>query len=113
MKLQRIKISEFPLAFWKTNKQDLPILASLARIYLCPPPSSSASEREFKVGKSIQKDRVKLLPKNVEMLLFVKCYLRAVSYSTSLPSAPEQFTKPNSKIYDNIQENSESEDLSE
>ena len=60
----------------------------------------------------VKKDRVKLLPKNVEMLLFVKCNLRVVSCSTSLPSAPEQFTKPNSKIYDNIQENSESEDLS-
>ena len=47
------------------------------------------------------------------MLLFVKCNLKAVSYSTSLPSAPKQFTKPNSKIYDNIQENSESEDLNE
>lgn len=88
------------LIFWKANKNNLPTLSTLARAYLCPPASSTASEREFKVGKLIQKDKIRLLPKNVEMLLFLKYNLRAVSYSTELPTPPENFILPNSKMYD-------------
>ena len=72
----------------------------MARTYLGSPPSSTTSEREFKVGKALQKDRINLLPKNVEMLLFLKYNLRAIDCSTSLPTVPEGFIAPNSIEYD-------------
>ena len=72
------------------------MLSKLARIFLSPPPSSSASEREFKISKSLQKDRIKLLPKNLEILLFLKYNLRAINYSTNLPEVPKNFIPPNS-----------------
>ena len=50
--------------------QKIPLRASLL----------SASEREFKVAKNIQAQRVRLLPRNVEGLLFLKYNLRALSY---------------------------------
>lgn len=98
--MKKINIDDNPLAFWRLNRNDLPSLATIAATYLSPPASSSAREREFKVGKSIQKDRIKLLPKNVEMLLFLKYNLRAIGHVTTLPSIPEDFTPPYSEIYD-------------
>ena len=65
-------MSANPLDFWKLNSKELPTLAILARKYLGPRPSSSTSEREFKIGKNMQKDRIRLLPSNVETLLFLK-----------------------------------------
>ena len=65
-------------------------------MYLSPPPSSSASEREFQVSKSIRKDRIKLLPKNIEALLFLKDNLRAVKYTASFPEVSKDFIPPNS-----------------
>ena len=62
------------------NAKRWPVLAKLARKYLCAPASSSASEREFKVAKNIQAQRVRLLPRNVERLLFLKYNHRALSY---------------------------------
>ena len=47
-----------------------------------------------------QKDRVKILPRNVETLLFLKYNLRAISYKTTLPNIPEGFMAPNAKQYD-------------
>lgn len=100
LKMKRIDISDDPLTFWAAHNSALPTLSSLARTYLGSPPSSTTSEREFKVGKTLQKDRVKLLPKNVETLLFLKYNLRAIAYTTSLPTVPEGFIAPNSKEYD-------------
>ena len=54
-KAQRTDRASDPLAFWRINKTLYPFLGSLARKYLCPPCSSKASEREFKIGKLIQK----------------------------------------------------------
>ena len=53
-------------------KSELPTLANLAKVYLCSPSSSTASEREFKASKLIQKDRIILTTKNVDTLLFLK-----------------------------------------
>ena len=63
MKIKKINIKDDSIGFWMANMSDLSTLATLARVYLRSPASSSTSEREFKVGKSIQKDRIKLLPK--------------------------------------------------
>ena len=41
-----------------------------------------------------------LLPKILEMLLFLKYNLRAILYDTELETPPQQFKAPNSSIYD-------------
>ncbi|XP_065681979.1 zinc finger BED domain-containing protein 6-like [Hydra vulgaris] len=99
-KMKRIDISEDPLLYWSLMKSELPTLANLEKVYLCSPSSSTTNEREFKVSKLIQKDRIRLTTQNVETLLFLKYNLRALSYSTYLCDAPEDFTPPNSKYYD-------------
>lgn len=111
MRVRRTPQSSDPLAFWRMNKKSYPILSVLARAYLCPPSSSTASEREFKVGKLIQKDRVSLLPRNLETLLFLKYNLRATNYPnpTSLPCIPADFIAPNANVYNNA--NMEDEEL--
>ena len=69
-------------------------------MYLCSSLSLTTSEREFKVSKLIENERIRLTTKNVETLLFLKYNLRALSYSTSLCGAPEDFIPPDSKYYD-------------
>lgn len=96
LRMKRINISDNPLAFWAAHGAELPALASLARTYLAAPPSSATGGREFKIGKTLQKDCVRLLPKNVETLLFLKSNLRAIGCTTALAAAPEGFTAPNS-----------------
>ena len=96
-----VDIKANPLSFWESHQLQFPNLSKLARLYLCPPASSTASEREFKVAKSIQTDkRARLLPRNFEKLLFLKYNLRAISYQTDLPSPPKTFSSPNSEQYD-------------
>ena len=58
-----------------------PHLGQHVRIYLCPPPSSVASERAFKVSKNVVGDtKLRLRPENVEINLFRKYNLRTVNY---------------------------------
>ena len=100
IKMIRLPITENPLTFWKINRLELPELSVLARRFLSAPPTSTSSEREFKTGKIIQSDRrSRLLPKNLETLLFLKYNLRATGYRTDLISPPENFVLPNSKKY--------------
>ena len=42
-----------PLLWWKTNKANLPLLAEIAREWLCVPAASSSSERLFSQSGSI------------------------------------------------------------
>ena len=58
-------------------KSELPTLANLAKVYLCSS-SSLTSEREFKVSKLIQKERISLTKNSVETLLFLKYKLRVL-----------------------------------
>ena len=96
-----VDIKANPLSFWENHQLQFPNLAKLAKLYLCPPASSTASEREFKVAKNIQTDkRARLQPKNLEKLLFLKYNLRAISYQTDLPNPSKTFSSPNSKQYD-------------
>ena len=60
-----------PLLYWKKNEQSNPLLAKLARRFLCAPPESVPSERLFSTaGDTADGKRNRLLPEKVEMLLF-------------------------------------------
>ena len=72
MKMKHVDVSGDPLSFWKVCRNELPALAKLERTYLNPSANSNDSEREFKMAKWIQKERVRLLLKNMETLLFLK-----------------------------------------
>ena len=74
-------------------------MSRLALKYLCPPASSSASEREFSVtGLILTPKRNRLLPNNLEQLLFLKYNLRATEYSTNLPQPPPEFKGVNTLL---------------
>ena len=98
-----------PLSFWKENATKFPLLSSLSRVFLSPPPTSNASEREFKIGKLIQKDRPSLRPDNLETLVFMKYNLRAIGYSLNLPPTPPGFVLPNAMCYEEARAQNESD----
>jgi len=101
-----------PLIYWKRNHKTFPNLSKLVRVYLCPPPSSVASERAFKVAKNVVGDRrLSMRPENLEMNMFLKYNLRALNYSVeSLQSVPETFGCPNSQKRDPRDSDEGSED---
>ena len=103
--MPNLKQESDPMAFWESWVKEYPNLASLARTYLAPPASSTASEREFKVGKGFQtQTRFRFLPNNLETLVFLKYNLRALNFSTNLENPPEGFVVPNSVKYDESEE---------
>lgn len=64
--------NEDPLSWWQTYEKKLPLLARLARKYLCIPATSVAAERHFSAaGKTVSKTRNRLLPETTDVLLFV------------------------------------------
>ena len=94
--------------FWKVSEKQFPILSFLARTYLCPPASSSASEREFSIAGIITNNRrIRLLPTNTERLLFLKYNLRAIGWDTQIPHPPESFSQPNDLIVEMLEANQE------
>ena len=106
-----------PLKWWASHQKEYPLLVDHARKYLCIPGSSAASERVFKQTKRIDEPRPRILPKNMEMLLFIKYNLRAIGYETELPQPPSDWSPPNKNkipISENIaQEPETSDSLSE
>ena len=61
-----------PLEWWKTNHKTFPILAILAKKYLCICATSSASERVFSTsGVIVSAKRTCLKPAKVNMLVFL------------------------------------------
>ena len=64
----------------------------------CPPFSSVASERAFKVAKNLVGDtRLRLRLENVEMNLFLKYNLRAINYEIDQLKTPlDEYLAPNS-----------------
>ena len=60
------------LEWWKQNKNELPLLAGLARSYLAIPVTSASSERMFSVGgRTVTDFRHNVKPENTSMLVFV------------------------------------------
>lgn len=63
---------EDPLMWWKINEQRLPVMAKLARKYLCVCATSTASERVFSTaGNIVTPSRALLKPDKVHMLIFL------------------------------------------
>ena len=62
-----------PLLWWWQKSDQIPMLASLAKKYLCVQASSTRSERVFSIaGDTISMQRAWLLPDIVDMLVFLK-----------------------------------------
>jgi len=60
------------LKWWRDNEGQLPQTAAVARRYLSVPATSVESERLFSAtGRLISKLRTRLLPDNVEVLVFL------------------------------------------
>ncbi|KAJ8381424.1 hypothetical protein SKAU_G00022020 [Synaphobranchus kaupii] len=61
-----------PLLWWKAHEEEYPVLARLARRYLCIPATSVLSERVFSAsGLLVSRLRSRLLPEHVNMLVFL------------------------------------------
>ncbi|KAL7854971.1 hypothetical protein SRHO_G00033500 [Serrasalmus rhombeus] len=62
------------LQWWKANRDRYPILARLAKSYLCIPGTSTPSERLFSAaGNIVSKKRASLSQEHVDMLTFLHC----------------------------------------
>ena len=62
------------LGFWKTNKDNYPILAKLATVYLAVHASSAPVERIFSIGgKIFRPERCRLSNNLFESLMFIRC----------------------------------------
>ena len=63
---------EDPLTWWRRNRARFPLMASLARQYLCVPATSVPAEHVFSVcGLVVNKLRCRLFPENVDALVFL------------------------------------------
>jgi hypothetical protein len=61
-----------PLAWWRDNKADFPIMSELARVLLCIQATSAPSERIFSLAsRVISKLRSSLSPENASQIVFV------------------------------------------
>ncbi|XP_056282746.1 E3 SUMO-protein ligase ZBED1-like isoform X2 [Pseudoliparis swirei] len=67
-----IPTSEDPVHWWWRKKETFPVLSQLSTTYLCVQASSTPSERVFSTaGNTLSKERSRLLPEKVNMLIFL------------------------------------------
>ena len=67
-----IPTSEDPAHWWWSKKETFPILSRLSTTYLCVQASSTPAERVFSTaGDTLSKERSRLLPEKVNMLIFL------------------------------------------
>ncbi|CAL9703775.1 unnamed protein product [Knipowitschia caucasica] len=65
---------ENPLLWWKANSDRYPMLATLAKSYICIPGTSTPSERLFSAAGNIaSKKRASLSQEHIDMLTFLHC----------------------------------------
>ncbi|XP_078016760.1 E3 SUMO-protein ligase ZBED1 [Epinephelus lanceolatus] len=68
-----IPLNSSPLEWWKVNAYAYPILAPLAKAYLCIPATSVLSEHVFSTaGDIVSAQRSLITPEHVDMLVFLK-----------------------------------------
>jgi len=68
-----LSLSEDPLIWWRSNETVFPLLAKLAKRYLCIPGTSVVSERVFSTaGDIITAQRSMLTQEHVDQLLFLQ-----------------------------------------
>ena len=68
-----IPLNSSPLEWWKVNAYAYPLLAPLAKAYLCIPATSVPSERVFSTaGDIVCAQRSLITPEHVDMLVFLK-----------------------------------------
>jgi len=85
------------LKWWNKNRDELPLLAELAREYLCIPASSAPSERLFShAGNIVTDTRQSLDSDNVSKLLFVKenmhrCLSSWKRWKTKIPEENQHY----------------------
>ena len=61
------------LEWWKTHQTEFPLLANLAKTYLCIPGTSVPSERVFSTaGDIVRSERSVLSAEHVDQLVFFK-----------------------------------------
>ncbi|XP_060584456.1 E3 SUMO-protein ligase ZBED1-like [Ruditapes philippinarum] len=71
LQMETLSLGANPLVWWKDNEWKLPLLASLARKYLCVPATSVPSERVFSTaGDILSAQRASLDADKVDMLNF-------------------------------------------
>ena len=67
------QMDELPLDYWARKSLEFPILSQVARKFLAIPATSARIERVFSIaGKILRTDRSRLLPRNLETLLYLK-----------------------------------------
>lgn len=75
-----LSLSENPLSWWRTHQTAFPLLAGLAKRYLCIPGTSVAAERVFSTaGDIVTAQRSSLTPAQVDQLLFLQKNLNVAS----------------------------------
>lgn len=61
------------LEWWKSHETEFPLLANLAKTYMCIPGTSVPSERVFSTaGDIVHSERSVLSPEHVDQLIFLK-----------------------------------------
>lgn len=87
---ESLPLKNNPLQWWK-EQQDLPLMSSLAKRYLCIPATSVASERVFSTVGDIVSTKCSLLKhEHVDQLIFLK---------KNLPPPQKMWTVMMNKIY--------------
>ena len=67
-----LDVDSCPLDWWRRNDSRFPIVAQLAKRYLCVPATSVPSESVFSIpGMVVSQKRSYLKPENVDMLIFL------------------------------------------
>ncbi|XP_047137218.1 uncharacterized protein LOC105846379 isoform X1 [Hydra vulgaris] len=88
------------LEWWKVNQKELPLLAAMARKYLCPPVTSCSSERLFSLGGNIISDkRHNMKPETLQKIMFIKENFPLVkskirSWDKKCPGEPDYQSQP-------------------
>lgn len=72
-----IHVDDDPFKWWKINESSFPHLSKLARLHLCVPGTSVASERIFSTaGDIVEATRSRLAADNVDKLIFLQKNLK-------------------------------------